>query len=325
MPKVSVIIPSYGHAKYLRECLDSVLAQTFQDWEVVLVDDQGPDDSLEIARSYADPRIHVHSNERNLGTYGTQNRCLDLATGEYVAVLNSDDYWKPEKLERQLAMFDAHPECAFCYTMGNLTEDDQTERSGLEHHADLPREPVQFLAPWLVKENRVLASSVMFRRGTARFDPSLRYSGDHVALLHLVQQGPAAYVDEPLVVWRQHETNSYKDRLKHIGEEIRIREAVLQDLSRWRAASRDQELLTRNLALCAILLHSAYILCGDKVKAGKALETALAIDPDNSQAKKRKSFAWLPLGIQRTRICPGVECKAFEQAYVEGTHNPVWL
>ena len=183
MPKVSVIIPSYGHAKYLRACLDSVVDQTFKDWEAVVVDDQSPDGSLQIARSYEDLRIRAFENQQNLGTYATQNRCLDLASGEWVAVLNSDDYWKPEKLERQLAMLDAHPECSFSYTLGNLTEDDQTERSGLEHHADLPREPVQYLAPWLVKENRVLASSVMFRRGTARFDGSLRYSGDHVALL----------------------------------------------------------------------------------------------------------------------------------------------
>jgi glycosyltransferase involved in cell wall biosynthesis len=323
MPKVSVIIPSYGHAKYLRACLDSVVDQTFKDWEAVVVDDQSPDGSLQIARSYEDLRIRAFENQQNLGTYATQNRCLDLASGEWVAVLNSDDYWKPEKLERQLAMLEAHPECSFSYTLGNLTEDDQTERSGLEHHADLPREPVQYLAPWLVKENRVLASSVMFRRGTARFDGSLRYSGDHVALLHLVQQGPAAFVDEPLVVWRQHETNSYKDRLKHIGEEIRIREAVLGDVERWRSASRDQELLDRNLALCAILLHSAYILCGDTERAREALAKTLEIDPANSQAKKRKAFAWLPLAVQRKRICPGVDCRPFEQAYSRDLLNTV--
>lgn len=315
MPKVSIIVPSYNHGAFLPQCIEGVLSQTLEDWELVVVDDGSNDGSLEVIKSYKDPRIIAHRNETNLGTYGTQNRCLDLATGKYIAVLNSDDYWKPDKLEKQLALLASQPGCAFSYTLGVLADDSGLETSGGEHHADLPHGPIQHLAPWLVLENRILASSVVFRRGAIRFDAKLRYSGDWVALLQLIQQGPAAYVDEPLTTWRQHGANSYKERVKHFGEEIRIRQAILSNRKRWELPGTDLAKLAEKLTLCAISLSSVYINCGDRNRAREALRIALAIDPKNVQAKKRINMLWLPLGVQRARISPGIDPKPFEEAY----------
>ncbi|MBC8063221.1 MAG: glycosyltransferase [Chlorobia bacterium] len=315
MPKVSIIVPSYNHGVFLPQCIESVLSQTLEDWEFVIVDDGSHDDSPAVIERYKDPRIIVQRNERNLGTYGTQNRCLEVATGDFVAVLNSDDYWKPKKLEMQLAILDIHPDCSFSYTFGALADDSGVEKSGTDHHGDLPRDPIQSLAPWLVLENRVLASSVIFRRGAIRFDPKLRYSGDWVALLQLIQKGPAAYIEEPLTIWRQHGANSYKERVKHFGEEIRIRHAILANRDRWKLPGTDLAKLTEKLALCAISLSSVYVNCGDRNRARDALRVALAIDPHNAQAKKRIKMLWLPLGAQRARISPGIDPKPFEEAY----------
>ncbi len=98
---VSICIPTYNGAQYLRECLDSVLAQTWADYEVLLVDDQSTDETLEIAHAYAarDPRIRVLQNEHNLGLVGNWNRCIELAHGEWIKFVFQDDLIEPRCLE----------------------------------------------------------------------------------------------------------------------------------------------------------------------------------------------------------------------------------
>ena len=120
MPRVSIIVPSFNHARFLPACLDSVLSQSFADWELHLVDDGSSDDSVLIAQGYAesDPRIKVLVNEQNLGTYGTQARALEFCTGEFVAVLNSDDFWHPDKLRQQVAALASDSMLPFCYVLG---------------------------------------------------------------------------------------------------------------------------------------------------------------------------------------------------------------
>lgn len=106
--KVSVILTSYNHAKYLRHAIESVLAQTFSDFELIIWDDASTDESWEIINSYQDARIRAFRNPVNLHR-GNINRGLEQAQGEYVAIHHSDDIWEPEKLEKQVAFLDAHP------------------------------------------------------------------------------------------------------------------------------------------------------------------------------------------------------------------------
>ncbi len=107
-PSVSVVIPSYNHADYLGEAIDSVRAQSLADWELVIVDDGSADDSLAIARGYAerDPRIRVHA-QANAGSHAAMNRGVRLAEGACVAILNSDDRFHPRRLERLLSVAEA--------------------------------------------------------------------------------------------------------------------------------------------------------------------------------------------------------------------------
>src|SRR4051812_39965043 len=142
MPKVSVIIPSYNHASFLREAMQAVLDQTYEDWELIVVDDCSPDDSYELAQAYRDPRIRVYRNEVNLHTYPTQSRGLDLANGECVAILSSDDMWGKAKLERQGAALDAAAEASFSYTRGVATDETLAPKED-PPHINLPSEPLQ--------------------------------------------------------------------------------------------------------------------------------------------------------------------------------------
>ncbi len=123
-PLVSIITPLYNSERYLRETCASVLAQTFTDWEWIIVDDGSGDGSLAMAREMAagDPRILVLANERNQGAAKARNRAIEAASGRYMAFLDSDDLWMPEKLERQLAFMERTGAAFTCTSYEKINE-----------------------------------------------------------------------------------------------------------------------------------------------------------------------------------------------------------
>lgn len=116
-PIVSICIPTYNGEKYLKECLNSVLAQTFSDFEVLIVDDQSSDNTLCITQEYAkkDNRIRVIRNDKNLGLVGNWNRCVELASGEWIKFVFQDDLIAPTCLEKMLAANKSNSSIIFCY------------------------------------------------------------------------------------------------------------------------------------------------------------------------------------------------------------------
>ena len=103
-PLVSVIMPAYNAAPFIEEAIASVIAQTVADWELIVIDDCSTDDTVQIVSAFVrqDPRIQLLTNAVNMGVAKTRNRGLDLCRGQYVALLDSDDYWKPRFLEKML-------------------------------------------------------------------------------------------------------------------------------------------------------------------------------------------------------------------------------
>jgi glycosyltransferase involved in cell wall biosynthesis len=112
MPKVTFFMPVYNRAHTIRESLDSVLAQTFKDFELLLIDDGSTDDSAAIIESYDDPRIRLLRHEQNQGIPKTRNEGLREAAGEYLALLDSDDLAHPRRLEKQVRVLDENPRLA---------------------------------------------------------------------------------------------------------------------------------------------------------------------------------------------------------------------
>lgn len=99
---VSIIMPSYNTAGYIKDSINSVIAQTYQNWELIIVDDCSADNTDEVVRSFSDSRIRYIKNEKNSGAAYSRNRALREAKGKWIAFLDSDDLWFPEKLEKQL-------------------------------------------------------------------------------------------------------------------------------------------------------------------------------------------------------------------------------
>lgn len=105
-PLISVIMPAYNAGRFIEEAIRSVMEQTYTNWELLVLDDGSRDDTLAIAQRLAaeDNRIRVLPNEQNMGVAKTRNRGFDLCRGDYAALLDSDDRWYPQKLEKQLAL-----------------------------------------------------------------------------------------------------------------------------------------------------------------------------------------------------------------------------
>jgi glycosyltransferase involved in cell wall biosynthesis len=112
IPKLSVVIPVYNREAYLGDAIDSILAQTLTDFELLVIDDGSTDRSCEVAQSYDDPRIRLVRNRSNMGIPKTRNEAVRLARGEYLAFLDSDDVAYPDRLARQVAFLDSHPDYA---------------------------------------------------------------------------------------------------------------------------------------------------------------------------------------------------------------------
>ena len=100
---VSIIMPSWNTGKFIAESIESVLAQTYENWELLIVDDCSTDNTDEVVAAFHDPRIRYFKNESNSGAALTRNRAMREARGEWIAFLDSDDLWLPEKLEKQIA------------------------------------------------------------------------------------------------------------------------------------------------------------------------------------------------------------------------------
>lgn len=109
MPKISVILPAYNAEKYINEAIDSILTQTYRDFELIILNDCSKDRTEEIILSYEDDRIVYLKNQVNMGVAATLNRGLAAAKGEYVARMDADDISLPERFEKQAAYLDEHP------------------------------------------------------------------------------------------------------------------------------------------------------------------------------------------------------------------------
>ncbi len=198
MPSVSVVIPCYNGERYLREALESALGQTRAPDEILLLDDGSIDESAEIARSFG-PRVTVIS-QKNVGQSATRNRGIDEARGDFIAFLDADDIWLPEKIERQLRLLEATPSLDVIYTpYFSLTPDGATQPVSVPDAASIVK-ALRLACP-------IVPSTVMVRKSLVvgeRFDTTLSSSEDWDFFYRLSKRGSFGVVDEPSIYYRYH-------------------------------------------------------------------------------------------------------------------------
>ncbi len=221
VPETSIIIPNYNHARFLRRRIDSVLRQTFQDFELILLDDCSTDESRSILSSYAhDPRVRIEFNAANSGnTFKQWNKGVRLARGKYVWIAESDDYADERLLGRLVGVLEADEKVTYAYCRSwRVTEDDR-----LDGFADPPLNPSDLLRwsanfcadgaeecrNYIVLANPTAnASAVVLRRAVFEqvggADEKLRIASDWKLWAAMALHGRVAYVSEPLNYYRFH-------------------------------------------------------------------------------------------------------------------------
>jgi glycosyltransferase involved in cell wall biosynthesis len=248
MPNVSVVIPNYNHARFLRQRVDSVLGQTYQDFELILLDDCSTDDSRSILSSYAgDPRVRIEFNEVNSGSPFKQwNKGVRLARGEYVWIAESDDYADGRLLQRLVGILDEQPEVAFAYCRSwRISENGQQDGFADSYldYVDTRRWKADFRANgreecgnYFVCTNPVPnASAVVFRKAVYMHvggaDENLRMCGDWKLWAAMAFEGEVAYLSEPLNYYRAHdESVRSKSKLRGVdaAEALRVIRWILE-------------------------------------------------------------------------------------------------
>lgn len=122
-PEISVILPVYNAEKYIRNSIESILHQSFKDFELIIINDGSIDNSGAIISSFNDVRIHYYTNDTNLGLIKTLNKSINLSKGRYIARMDADDICMPNRFEKQVAFMESHPSVVLCGTWAKIIDD----------------------------------------------------------------------------------------------------------------------------------------------------------------------------------------------------------
>jgi glycosyltransferase involved in cell wall biosynthesis len=210
-PRVSFIVASYNYARYVTLAIDSLLNQTFKELEVIVIDDCSPDNSREVLERYRDdPRVRLIFHEQNKGHIYTRNEGLELARGEYVAVMDSDDYcYRDDAVAAHVAVLDDNPDVGFVYSAYELVDENS--------------EPYRRFHPWehdfvrdgldefreLIFRNYIPHTGTLVRRAVLdtvgeHYDPSLPHSADWDLWLRLATRSQVGYLATAYYAYRIH-------------------------------------------------------------------------------------------------------------------------
>lgn len=224
---VSVLIPTYNRAHLIGKAIESALAQTYQDIELVVVDDGSTDNTKEVIKRYGRDIVYVY--QENRGIAGARNTGIRHCTGDYIAFLDSDDYWLPEKLERQMALFEQHPEygmvacqCASIDARGRFRQKNRPGRSG-------------WILEDLFYKNFIRTSAAVVTRACIEtvglFDETLRECEEYDLWLRIAARFPVGFINEPLAVYTDNPCGVSTDSLAGRLHRLRVLEKpYLRDL-----------------------------------------------------------------------------------------------
>jgi GT2 family glycosyltransferase len=275
LAEVSVVVAAYNQGPWLAQAIESVRAQTFVDWELVVVDDGSTDDTpAVVARHAADARV-VYVRQARAERSAARNRGIAASSGRLVAFLDADDLWHPEKLARQVAALAADPAAGLCYTVARFI--DSAGRP-------LPvRKPPRALAgdvfTRLMRGNVLILASVVARRAcldaVGGFDPAITPYGceDWDLWLRIARRYPVAVVDEELTLYRRHGGNTSWDR---------VLASALIVVDRWYAdpeTARRTGLSRRSVRALQLWLNAAALSGEDRVAAARLAARALRESP----------------------------------------------
>lgn len=286
MAKVSVVMPVYNGERFLRESLDSVFAQTFQDFEMLCVDDGSTDNSAAVFEQYG-ARIRV-LRQKNAGQSAARNVGVTLAKGQYIAFLDQDDLWYPSKLMRQVAAIEADPRVVLVHCdfdrideKGRMVQ----ERAGTIERASALASPMGHL----IGEALIFPSAMLIRRegfaSSGGFHAELQGFEDFDLIARLKQQGEFVMVEERGMAYRLHGQGFTRAGGLHI---IRSRERFLRRMEDlYRGDRTKQTIVRRMLADCYSDWGIHEVRQGNKPEGRRKLIESLRCNPAKMRTYSR--------------------------------------
>jgi len=262
VPVVSIIMNCYNGEKYLRQALDSIVTQTYLDWELIFWDNQSTDRSAEILKSYGEPRFRYFYAPRHTSSlFEARNYALEQAQGKFIAFLDVDDWWKPEKLEKQVPLFD-DPEVGIVGSdLWYVNEIKNTEKVWINRPM-----PTGRVLNDLISHCFVSTLTLMVRRSAVDqleypFYPRYHTKGDFDLIIRLAVDWKLAFVSQPLAFYRLHGNN----------ESILYRERELYELEKWYSQMKGHPVISMQPGFRVILDKINYLKGMRRVHEGNRL------------------------------------------------------
>jgi glycosyltransferase involved in cell wall biosynthesis len=229
MPKVSVVIPAYNAMVYLPQTIDSVLNQTFTDFEILVINNSSSDNIIEWISQIQDSRITLITHE-NQGATNSRNLGISIAKGEYIAFLDADDIWEKTKLEKQVSCLDKNPSVGLVYTWTQLIDS-----TGKLLKFSMRHQEEGYIWEKIVIQDVVGNGSCAMVRASCfeqvgLFDINVGIADDFDMWIRIAAVYEFAVVKECLVFYRQHSNNASKNRRKMIDTHARIIEKSFKDI-----------------------------------------------------------------------------------------------
>jgi teichuronic acid biosynthesis glycosyltransferase TuaG len=211
---VSIVMPAYNCEKYVVEAINSVLAQTYRNWELLVLDDGSKDKTLQIIEEFSqkDSRIKALPNGKNMGVSATRNRGIELASGEWIAFLDSDDMWKPEKLEKQFEIVEKEA-AEFLFTGSSYINEEGEPYKGIFEV------PEKITYKKLRNQNVISCSSVLVKK---KYFEHIKMEKDemhedYAVWLRILKTGVTAFgVNEPLLIYRISRNSKSGNKMKTV-------------------------------------------------------------------------------------------------------------
>jgi teichuronic acid biosynthesis glycosyltransferase TuaG len=252
MVLVSVLMNSYNHEKYISEAIDSVLNQTFKDFELVIIDDCSKDNSSKIIKNYQrkDERIRAFFHKKNMGIAKTSNHCLAEAKGKFIAFIDSDDVWVASKLEKQLAILKNNAS-VIVWSEGEIINKKgiPSGKTFTQRHFASSKKKSGNIFEELLDHNFIFGSSLMFKKEYVKdihYDEQLKYLNDYKFAVNLAKKHPFFFIKEPLAKYRIHGKNTILlDKENWFKDTVLVKKYFLREYGNQISKRKKADLLFR--------------------------------------------------------------------------------
>jgi len=277
---VSIIMNCYNGEKYLREALDSIIDQTYKNWELIFWDNQSTDDSANIVHSYNDHRIKYFYSKTHTLLYEARNLAIEKSQGGYLAFLDVDDYWNSTKLEKQMLVFSKNSEVAIVYSNYCF----KNEINNTFKEVNKRKLPEGMIVDELLRKNLMWLLTVLLNRKFINeqekvFDPRLHIMGDYDMGIKISSKYKVSCVQQPLATKRWHGGN----------ESISHQELTIKEFERWSMEMKKCPEISNNKGFQVLLNQITY-------------QKSMLLLMNGNTLTAFKFFLKLPIGMEKLKL-----------------------